>query len=74
MLHHGEHVATAQRPPTRIDHRPISDAADAGAVRSDIPPGELTLYCLHALSAAGSLPAGRPVHRLVQTTTFRPAG
>jgi hypothetical protein len=39
--------------------------AEAGAVRSDIAPGELASYCLHALTAAGNLPSEAAVRRLL---------
>ena len=46
----------------------LADAAVAGAVRSDIDPGELASYCLHALTAAGNLPSKEAVRRLLAVT------
>ncbi|WP_350276420.1 TetR/AcrR family transcriptional regulator [Kribbella sp. HUAS MG21] len=43
----------------------LRDAAGAGAVRSDVAPGELASYCVHALAAAGHVPSKPAVERLV---------
>ena len=37
----------------------------AGDIRTDVSPGELATYCLHALTAASSLPSKAAVRRLV---------
>jgi hypothetical protein len=37
-------------------------------VRDDIGPDELANYCVHALTAAGSLPSTAAVRRLVTVT------
>ena len=52
------------------------EAASAGAVRDDMAAGELTNYCLHALTAASRLPSKAAVHRLVTLTLagLRPGG
>jgi AcrR family transcriptional regulator len=46
----------------------IVDAAQAGAVRHDIPPAELASYCLHAVTAAVDLPSKAAARRLVSVT------
>lgn len=46
----------------------LAEAALAGAVLDDTAPGELASFCLHALTAAGDLPSGPAVHRLVTVT------
>jgi hypothetical protein len=46
----------------------VSEAAETGDVRDDIPPDELANYCLHALTAAGTLPSKAAVRRLVRVT------
>jgi hypothetical protein len=46
----------------------LVDAAQAGAVREDVAPGELASYCVHALTAAVSLPSKAAVRRLVAIT------
>ena len=52
------------------------EATAAGAVREDVPPAELTSYCLHALTAASRLASKVAVHRLVTVTLagLRPGG
>ena len=68
LLHQGEHVARA------VDHLHVfvrdllSEVAETGDVRDDIPTDELASYCLQALSAAGTLPSKAAVHRLVTVT------
>ncbi len=53
----------------------LAEAADDGAVRDDVEPGELAGYCLHALGAATGLPSAAAVERLVAVTLagLRPA-
>ena len=65
-LHRGEHLARAQRQLSNFIRELITQAADAGEVRNDVAPNELASYCLHALTAAGSLPSKAAVRRLVR--------
>jgi AcrR family transcriptional regulator len=67
-LHRGEHVAAAHQHLREFVEDLIADAAEAGAVRRDVPAGELAVYCLHALAAAPALPGPAAIHRLVRTT------
>jgi hypothetical protein len=46
----------------------LTDAAEAGSIRTDIRPDELATYCRHALNAAGSLSSQAAVKRLVMLT------
>jgi len=46
----------------------VVEGAKAGQLRTDIAPDELAAYCLHALTAASSLPSKAAVHRLVAVT------
>ena len=46
----------------------LAEASGAGFVRNDVPPEELAGYCLHALTAAGTLPSRAAVRRLVAVT------
>jgi hypothetical protein len=46
----------------------LSEAAETGDVRDDLPTDELANYCLHALTAAGTLPSKAAVCRLVTVT------
>jgi AcrR family transcriptional regulator len=65
LLHRGEHMAHAQQHLVQLIEDLLAEAAVAGHVRDDVPPAELATYCLHALSAAGSLPSKAAVRRLV---------
>jgi len=46
----------------------LTEAAASGGVRDDVAPSELATYCLHAVTAAASLPSKAAVVRLVQVT------
>jgi AcrR family transcriptional regulator len=67
-LHGGPHVARAHQHLAGLLAALLADEVQAGRVRSDVPPGELAGYCLHALSAATDLPAPSAVGRLVAVT------
>jgi hypothetical protein len=43
----------------------LTEGAATREVRDDVAPGELASYCLHALTAASSLPSRAAVRRLV---------
>ncbi|MGI8333856.1 hypothetical protein ACRYCC_28230 [Actinomadura scrupuli] len=66
VLHRGAHVNHAHQRLHMFVQELVADAAAAGAVRADLPADELATFCLHALTAAGSLPTQAAVHRLVQ--------
>jgi Bacterial regulatory proteins, tetR family len=68
LLHRGEHVARARRQLQDMVGDLLTAAAEAGAIRSDVAPGELAGYCLHALTAAGSLSSEAAVRRLLAVT------
>jgi AcrR family transcriptional regulator len=76
LLHGGEHVAGAHQELTGLITGLLADGAGAGRVRADVPPAELAAYCLHALTAAGDLPAPASVRRLVAVILagLRPPG
>lgn len=65
QLHRAEHIARAQRQLHDFIRELLTQAADAGDVRDDVAPNELASYCLHALTAASSLPSKAAVRRLV---------
>ena len=65
LVHRGEHVDRAQQQLRRLIQDLLSEAAVAGDLRDDVPPHELTIYCLHALRAASSLSSKAAVRRLV---------
>jgi len=67
-LHRGEHIARAQEQLRDLFRDLLVEAAEGGTVRRDVPPDELATYCMHALSAAGSLASKAAVRRLVQVT------
>jgi AcrR family transcriptional regulator len=54
----------------------LREATKTGDVRDDVAPEELSAYCMHALTAAGSLPSKAAVRRLVTVTMagLRPTG
>jgi AcrR family transcriptional regulator len=68
LLHRGEHVARAEKQLNDFMRVLLADCAKAGAVRDDVAPDELALYCLHTLTAAASLPSKAAVRRLVSVT------
>lgn len=68
LVHRGQHVLPAHRQLTALIQGLLAEAARAGEVRDDIPAGELATYCLHALTAASSLPSKAATRRLVNIT------
>ncbi|HEX2028755.1 MAG TPA: TetR/AcrR family transcriptional regulator [Nitriliruptorales bacterium] len=68
FLHRDEQVAPAEQQLHDLVGGLLAEAAEAGAVRDDVAPGELASYCLHALDAAAGLPSKAAVHRLVSVT------
>ena len=67
-LHRGEHVARAQQQLSDFIRDLLAEGAEAGDLRDDVAPAELASYCLHALTAASSLPSKAAVRRLVTVT------
>lgn len=68
ILHRDEHVARAEQQLRDLMRDLIEEAAAAGDVRDDVAAAELASYCLHALTAASTLPSKAAVHRLVEVT------
>jgi len=68
FLHRDDQVARAQQQLQGMIRDLLSKAAETGAVRGDVAPDELASYCLHALSAASSLPSKTAIRRLVTVT------
>ena len=68
LLHRGEHIGRAHQQLTGLIENLLADAARTGRARNDAAPAELASYCLHALTAAASLPSRAAVHRLVTVT------
>jgi AcrR family transcriptional regulator len=68
FLHRGQHLASAERALHQLIRDLLDEAAHAGAIRDDVPPGELATYCLHALNAAASVDSAAAVRRLAALT------
>ncbi len=68
LLHRGEHVARARQQRSALLRDLLAAGAKTGDLRDDVAPDELASYCLHALTAASSLPSKAAVRRLVTVT------
>jgi AcrR family transcriptional regulator len=68
FLHRDEQVLRAQQQLRDMIRDLLTDGAGTGELRDDVAPDELASYCLHALSAARSLPSKAAVRRLVTVT------
>ena len=68
LVHRGEHLERAEEHLKGLVRDLLAEAAQAGQVRGDITADELATYCLHALSAAGTLHSKAAVQRLVTLT------
>jgi AcrR family transcriptional regulator len=65
LVHQREHVAGPEQQLVNIVRGLLAEAAEVGAVRSDVPIDELAIFCVHALEGAGSMAAKSAVRRLV---------
>ena len=68
FLHGDEQVARAQHRLRAMIGDLLAAAAATGEIRDDVAPTELASYCLHALTAASSLPSKAAARRLVSVT------
>jgi len=68
LLHRGEEVDKAHRQLAEFVRALLTEAAQVGGIRADVPTDELATYCLHALTAASALPSEAAVSRLVAVT------
>lgn len=68
FLHRDEQVVRVQGRLNDLVRDLLAQAVGSGGVRDDIAPDELASYCLHALTAASSLPSEAAVRRLVAVT------
>jgi AcrR family transcriptional regulator len=68
FLHRDQQVARAEQQLHAMLRDLLTEAAATGEVRADVAPSELASYCLHALTAASSLPSEAAVHRLITVT------
>lgn len=67
-LHRSAHAVQAHARLNDYVASLIQEAADRGEVRDDVPAKELAAYCLHALTAAGSLHSKAALDRLIAVT------
>ena len=68
LLHRDEQVGRAEQHVRDMIRELLAEGAEAGDVRDDVAPDELASYCLHALTAARTLPSKAAVRRLVAVT------
>ncbi len=68
FLHRDDRIARAQHRLRDMIRDLLAEAAASGDVRDDITSSELASYCLHALTAAGTLRSKAAVQRLVRVT------
>jgi len=68
FLHRDEQLAGAQQHLRDMIRNLLTEGAGTGDLRGDVPPDELASFCLHALTAASSLPSKAAVRRLVTVT------
>jgi AcrR family transcriptional regulator len=68
LLHRSDHTREARAQLHTFLRDLIAESAAAGHTRADVPPAELATYCLHALTAAATLPTAAATRRLVAVT------
>jgi AcrR family transcriptional regulator len=68
LMHRDDQVAQAEQRLRKLVGDLVAEAAIAGDIRDDVAPDELASYCLHALTAAGTLRSKSAVRRLVGVT------
>ena len=68
FLHQDEQVGRAGHQLHVLIRDLIKRGVESGHLRNDVAPDELASYCLHALTAARSLPSKRAIQRLVAVT------
>jgi AcrR family transcriptional regulator len=68
LLHRDEQVIVAEQHLRNMIRDLVAEGARTGEIRNDVAPEELANYCLHALTAASSLPSKAAVRRLVSIT------
>jgi hypothetical protein len=68
LLHRDDQVVRAEHRLRDMIRDLLAEGAKTGDIRNDVLPGELASYCLHALTAASSLPSKAAVRRLIEVT------
>lgn len=76
FLHRDDRLTSARQRLLDLIRDVVAEGAEAGAFRDDVSPSELASFCVHAMSAAGTLPSKAAVRRLVTVTLagLRPGG
>ncbi len=68
LLHRGAQVVEAERQVEQLFSNLLGEVIETDAIRNDVSADELARYCLHALTAAGTLRSAAAVNRLVAVT------
>jgi AcrR family transcriptional regulator len=68
FLHRDKQVSRAEHELRTMIRDLLTETSKTGDVRDDIAPDELASYCLHALTAASTLPSKSAVRRLIHVT------
>jgi AcrR family transcriptional regulator len=68
LLHRSAHVVRAQQTLQLLVADLVAEGVAAAEVRSDVPPRELALFCLHATAAATSTSSDAAVARIIEVT------
>jgi hypothetical protein len=66
MLHRDPRIGRAHRQLHEMIRGLVAAGAEAGDIRSDVPPEELAAYCISALTAIRAHRSAAAVRRLVQ--------
>ena len=73
LLHRGEHIARAERQLSDFIQDLVAEGAATSDLRDDVAPEALACYCLHALTAASSLPSKAAVAGSSRSRWLAPA-
>lgn len=68
LVHRGGDVLRAEQQLADLFSGLLTEVAQSGQLRGDVPPKELAQFCMHSLGAAGSLGSEAAVRRLVTVT------
>jgi AcrR family transcriptional regulator len=68
LLHRADQIGRAQRQVHEMIRDLLVAAAKSGEIRDDVPPDELSSYCVHALARAGTHRSKAAIRRLVSVT------
>jgi AcrR family transcriptional regulator len=68
LMHQGPHIDQAEHKVEQLVGDLLAEGVKSGQIRDDVPPLELTLYCITALGVAANLRSEAAVRRLVGVT------